>query len=150
MTEGDSGEIPSQPNTSPHQEGLAVIWMSERPFDTLAQVSQQVPGRLGYQTALTLRRTMAEIPEQRDRALAELVWLCLPQLNLLLQRLRGLGLGDQELVKEGLLNLYDYITTWEPKDNTTSTYDHLRAQTTHNLEWRLGCLGNRPLRLACQ
>lgn len=137
MVEGKSESPIVTSELEPHCEDLLSLLGSEQPLQKLAELCKKVPGKVKHEVLARLRRDMDQGEEKRLGALVKLTWLCLPQLNQIIQNVRGWGIEDSELLEQGMVVLEEEILDWEPPDRLTSSYHSLRRQVAKNGSWKM-------------
>ena len=103
---------------NPKEQDLISILNSQNPLDELAHFA--IPHTF-HLMQNELSRLVGQLgnpnEEEQKQARLELTWYCLPTINATVQKYRGLGIPDTDILQSAFLSTQEYIQTWseEPK-----------------------------------
>lgn len=131
MSKNDSEKpVPNNVESVNYQDQIGRIFSSQHPLETLHEVASLAPFFLDYEHSVNLKRQLDE-PSTRESAMGELVFLCLPPLDNILQETKGLGIAEPELVSVAFHKLMETITAWQPNS------DGPKPDIQNNLRWNV-------------
>lgn len=94
------------------------LFNSPSPLDTLAQISNSIPRGIKTLPPEVIDQLSFQLQDEatKDEANVHFTYALLPQLNTVVQKYRGLGVTDDDLLSHGTLFLIESAQTWLSKN----------------------------------
>jgi hypothetical protein len=108
-------------NKIDYRQKISQILFDQRPVEKLHQTAQEVEYHLDSNTALKLKLQLSN-PNEKESAIYELMYRCIPTLDNTVQKMTRLGLPNDEIVQFGFFQLDQLIQSWDPNNNYLKKY----------------------------